>query len=246
MTGHKSGHLACGRNGDDELGSQISSTLHRTLRNCMQALIFLDVGDIDKTLVNVDSVERCSIINDLISFLDDHPHRLQRLDRVSSGGSFSAQHHGICSVENRSANVGHLSTCRARISLHRVQHLGCHNTWLALSVALLDHHLLCCKDLAEGNLHAEITTGNHDTIRCVENFVEMIHAFLTLNLADNQRPQGGRLTLSRLGQLGNAAIQVGLDAADVPSGSNERCRDKVSTDLTCPFQVPFVLLGQSR
>ena len=114
----------------------------------MQALIFLDVGNIDEALIHIYSVERRSLINDLVGFLDNHAHGLQRLDRISPGSGFPTEHHGIGTIEDRGADISHLSPCWAGIPLHRVKHLRRHNARLALSVALLDHLKDCREDIA--------------------------------------------------------------------------------------------------
>lgn len=60
-------------------------------------------------------------------------------------------------------------------------HRGC-DDGLASVIALLDHHLLRQEDLLSGDLHTQITTGNHDRIGLVQDGVKVLHTLLVLNL----------------------------------------------------------------
>jgi hypothetical protein len=88
------------------------------------------------------------------------------------------------------------------------KHLRCGHDRLAGSVALFDHHLrecgkscalehktetqihtvtclLCKENLLSWDLHAKVTSCNHDTIACGENLVEIDKTLLILHLTDD-------------------------------------------------------------
>ena len=52
-------------------------------------------------------------------------------------------------------------------------------------IALLDHHLLCKKDLLGGNLHSQVPPSNHDGVGFLQDVIKVLDAFLILHLADD-------------------------------------------------------------
>ena len=52
-------------------------------------------------------------------------------------------------------------------------------------VALLDHHFLSQKDLFCRNLHAQVSSGNHDSVRCLQDVIKVLNTLLVLDFADD-------------------------------------------------------------
>ena len=55
---------------------------------------------------------------------------------------------------------------------HGSQHLGGGNHRLGRLVGLLDQHLLDARHAFNGDLNAQISAGNHDAVRLIENGVD--------------------------------------------------------------------------
>ena len=104
---------------------------------------------------------------------------------VFSVGGFSRKHNGVGSVKNGVGDIGTLGAGRTRISNHGFEHLRGSDNGLSDNVSLSDHHLLGKENLFRRNFHTEITTGNHDTIGDIQDFVVVFKTFLVLDLADN-------------------------------------------------------------
>jgi hypothetical protein len=58
------------------------------------------------------------------------------------------------------------------MELSGVEHLGRGDNNLASLVTLLDHHLLGEDNFFNRDFNTQVTTGNHDTVRRFQNFVE--------------------------------------------------------------------------
>ncbi len=52
-------------------------------------------------------------------------------------------------------------------------------------VALLNHHLLSQEDLLCRDLHAQVSSRNHDGIGLLQNVIKVLDALLILHFADN-------------------------------------------------------------
>ena len=52
-------------------------------------------------------------------------------------------------------------------------------------VALLDHHLLSQENLLCWDLHAQVSSRNHDGIGLLQNVIKVLDAFLILHFADD-------------------------------------------------------------
>ena len=96
-----------------------------------------------------------------------------------------AHHDTVGAVRNRVTNVADLSPGRAGVLDHGLEHLGSANDGLAGNVAHGDDLLLRSKDLGRGNLDTQVATGNHDTVRLLENLGEVVEALAVLNLGDD-------------------------------------------------------------
>ena len=158
-------------------------------------------------------------------------HHLNSLTGVGTLGSLTRQHYTVRSVQHGIGNVGHLSTSRAGVICHGLEHLGGADDRLTLNVTLGDHHLLGNEDLGGRNLDAQVTTGNHDTVRLLENFIEVVDTLLVLNL-------GNDLNLLTL------FAENFTDMTDVTSTADERSKDHLNLVLNTKFEVVNVFLGE--
>lgn len=68
---------------------------------------------------------------------------------------------------------------------HRMKHLCCHDNRLLGLDALGDDATLNTRNFLNRHLYTQITTGNHDTIRSLDNLVDVIDTFLILYLRDD-------------------------------------------------------------
>ena len=59
------------------------------------------------------------------------------------------------------------------------------NHGLTGKIAASNHHLLCQEHLRCGDFNAQVTTGHHNTIGLVHNFIEVKHTLVVLNLGDD-------------------------------------------------------------
>ena len=158
-------------------------------------------------------------------------HRHGFLGVVAFGG-LAGQHDTISTVENRIANVGDFGTSRAGVVRHGLQHLGGADDGLAGDVALGDHHLLRDEDLAGGDLDAQISTRDHDTVGLLENLVEVVNTLLVLNLGDDL----------------DIFAFLAEDFADVheyPAAADEGGEDHVHIVLHTESEIGLVLLRRA-
>lgn len=159
-------------------------------------------------------------------------HHLDGLTRVVTLGGLTRQHDTVGTVQDGVGNVGNLSTGRARVVRHGLEHLSGTDDGLALDVALGNHHLLGDEYLGGGDLDTKVTTGNHDTVGGLQDLVKVVDTLLVLNL-------GNDLNLLTL-----LAEDI-TDALDVAAAADEGGEDHVNIVLDTEPQVADILLGQS-
>jgi hypothetical protein len=159
-------------------------------------------------------------------------HHGNRLLGVVALGGLAGQHDTVRAVKDGVANVGNLSTGRAGVVGHALEHLGGGNDGLAGNVALCDHHLLGDEDLGGRDLDTEVTTGNHDTVSLLKNGVEVVHTLLVLNLGND------------LDVLAILAENL-ADGENVLRATDERGEDHVDLVLDTETEIGLVLLGKS-
>ena len=154
------------------------------LRRGLNRLLSQERGHIQIIALNrhTDIVSRQFCLLRLTGYLC---HCLNSLNRILSISGLTTQHQGIRSIINRVRNIGHLRTSRTRIIDHRMQHLGCHDHRLLHLHALADQDTLNTRNTLCRDLDTQITTGNHDTVSGFQDLVDIIHAFLVLDLGDD-------------------------------------------------------------
>ena len=63
-----------------------------------------------------------------------------------------------------------------------MQHLSGHDDGFLLLDTLTDNLSLDARDALDGNLDTKVATGNHDTIRGIDNLIDIVYTLLILNL----------------------------------------------------------------
>ena len=116
---------------------------------------------------------------------------------------------------------------------HGIQHLcGCDNV-LACSLRQLDHLFLINRYFLEGNFHAHVTSGNHDSVSCLQDLLQVIKSLGTLD-------------------LGNYLHGAVLLIQDLPDGQNvilcpdKRSSYKIKALLTAEDDIRLILLAEVR
>mmetsp|Transcript_16045 Transcript_16045/g.36692 ORF Transcript_16045/g.36692 Transcript_16045/m.36692 type:complete len:416 (+) Transcript_16045:447-1694(+) len=217
------------RKHDNELGSHVQRRLHsgrtHSLRGVKHSRLVARRADRGKERI---------IIHDTFSFSADIVLGLDCLDREITVCGLTRQHHTIGAVQNSIRNITCLGPSRTRVLDHRLQHLSRSDHWLPLHVGLGYHHLLCEKHLLSRNLHAQITTCHHDTIRLGQNFVIVFQTFFVFNLGDDF----------------DTSPPWSQNLADVPNiltRLHKRCGHKIDTlgNTECN-QVALVLVAEDR
>ena len=160
-------------------------------------------------------------------------HHLNGLTGVGTLGSLTRQHYTVRSVQHGIGNVRYLSTSRAGVICHGFEHLGGADGRLTLNVTLGDHHLLGNEDLGSGDLNAQVTTGNHDTVRLLENFIKVVDTLLVLNLGND------------LNLLAGFTKDL-TDVADVTAATNKGSKDHLNLVLHTELEITNILLGKGR
>ena len=82
-------------------------------------------------------------------------------------------------------------------------------------------------------LHAHIASGYHDTVRCLDDGVQILDALRVLNLCNNLH-------------TGTLLIQHGLDFLNTVSCTYKGCRDEVKALPDSKTDILFVLIRQGR
>ena len=116
---------------------------------------------------------------------------------------------------------------------HGLEHLSRDDNGLASDVALGNHHLLGEEHLAGRDLNTQITTGDHDTIRLLQDGVEVGDTLLVLDLDDDL-------------DVGTVGAEDVTDVTDILSAADEGREDHVDAVLDTKPQISLVLLRESR
>mmetsp|Transcript_15818 Transcript_15818/g.45572 ORF Transcript_15818/g.45572 Transcript_15818/m.45572 type:complete len:403 (-) Transcript_15818:712-1920(-) len=221
-----------GRQNENCLGTSLLSS-----RYCRLGQSYLSMVVCCLPLSNMGNDQIVSPILELFGRLDDIGHHLHSVDRVPSLGSFSTQHHCICSVINRISHISNLSPCRTRVLRHRFQHLSSHNNWLSGGIARGYHLLLGIGYGLDGNLHTKITSCNHDAIAFLQNLVKILHSCGTLNFGDDEWERLRRMP----SQFAGTALHVLANIAHAIGILNEGGGDKVHILRHAVLDIKLVL-----
>ena len=174
------------------------------------------------------------IIQMLLRILHDMHHHAQRFHRILTLSRLTRKHYGIRPVIDRIRHIRHLGPGRTGIAHHGIQHLGCSDNRLVILITLLDNQLLQIRNLLCRNLHAQISPGNHDSIRTADNLINVLNPFRILNLCDNRDIR--RLTF----------FEESPDFKDALRIAHKRRSDKINLLLRAKTDVLPVLLRNRR
>ena len=121
----------------------------------------------------------------LFSLFGNGSHRLHCLEGIFTRSRFTAEHQRIGAIVDGIGDVGHFRTSRTWVVDHGVQHLRCHNHGFLRLDTLLNDLALDARNALDGHFDAEVTARNHDTIRSLDNFVDIVYTLLVFNLRDD-------------------------------------------------------------
>ncbi len=125
------------------------------------------------------------VVDGFLGALRDFRHRPHRFRRVCSRRGLPGQHNGRRAVVDGVCHIRHLRSRRARVLRHRLEHLRRGNDNFARLIALIDHHLLQRRNLAERYFHAEIAARHHDAVALLDNLGQIVYSLAVLNFTDN-------------------------------------------------------------
>ena len=89
-------------------------------------------------------------------------------------------------------------------------------------------------NLTGGDFHTQISSGHHDPVCCLDDLINVLHAFSIFYLGDD--PDIGCIVFRK-------------DLADLPDHlgiADERGRDKIKLLVDTKYDVFFILLGNTR
>ena len=68
---------------------------------------------------------------------------------------------------------------------HSVEDLTANHDWLGSEVGFFDHPFLSNEYLLRRDFHGKIVSHDHDTIRLLQNLIEVVQSFVGLYLRDD-------------------------------------------------------------
>lgn len=225
VLGKHAGRLSGGGEDNDTTGTEIeggtdsshSARLDSGDRSLDESAHLLEVGDVGDGVLGLET----SLV-----------HLLDSLRGVATLGCLTRKHNTVGTISDGVTDVADLSTGRAGVLDHGLEHLSSADDGLASEVAHGNELLLGSKHLSSGNLDTEITTGNHDTISGLEDLLEVVETLSVLNLGDD------------LNVLALLAENL-TDVIDVLSAADERGENHVDVVLNTELEISLVLLGKS-
>ena len=114
-----------------------------------------------------------------------------------------------------------------------MQHLSRHNHRLLRLDTLLNDLTLDARDTLNGHFDTEVTTSNHDTIRSLDNFVDIVYTLLVFNLRNNLN-------------VAIVRIEDVLHHLHIGSRAHERVSNKVNILLDSEKDIFVVTLRERR
>ncbi|CAY77608.1 hypothetical protein P301_A20221 [Saccharomyces cerevisiae P301] len=154
------------------------------------------------------------------------------VDWVVTLGGFTRQHNTVSTIQDSVTDIGNFSSGWSWVVSHGFQHLGSTDNWLTSQVRLSNQFLLDSQDFWGWDFNTQVTSGNHNTVSDLQDFVEVVNTLLVFNL-DNDLDV---LTLF---------TQDFSDGQNIVGGSDERSEDHVDTVLDTESQIFLVLFRQS-
>ena len=178
VLGDKAGHVSSVGQHDDEVDVKIEG--------CVDSRSSKRLSGADWSWgEHLDVIECSLVVNASLGFSRALAHDGDGVDWVVTSSGLTGEHDAISSIEHGVGDIGCLSTSGARSLAHGFEHLRSSDDWLGCDVSLLDHPLLGDEDLLRRDLHAEIATGDHDTVGGGEDLVVVVEALLVLDLGND-------------------------------------------------------------
>ena len=122
-----------------------------------------------------------SFVHILLSVTCDLGHQCDCLDRILAYCGLTGEHDGVCAVVDGICNVSDLSTCRARVADHGIEHLSSCDDRLVSLVAFCDDRFLDMRNLMSRNLDAEIAAGYHDAVGSFNDLIDILNSLCALD-----------------------------------------------------------------
>ena len=157
-------------------------------------------------------------------------HHLKCLYRIFTGCSLSGKHSSTCSLEDRVGNVCSLCTGWSRMRDHRVKHLCRSDNRFTCCVNFLDDFLLDNRYIFRRNFNTHVTSGDHDSICCFDDFINIVNTLLIFNLGND------------LNLLAAILFQNLSYFTDIISSTCKGCCNKIKSFLNTEEKVIMVFL----
>ena len=118
---------------------------------------------------------------------------------------FTGEHDGISTFIHCIGDIGHLGTGWDGVLDHGFQQVGSNYHAFTVTGAKFDDMTLHRGQFRQINFHPQVTTGNHDAVGNLYDFLKVFHALLVFNLGNDL--DGGKLFrkifLDQIAQLQN-------------------------------------------
>lgn len=164
----------------------------------------------------------------------DTSHGLDTFNWENSVRGFSTQHDTISTIKNCVGDIGCLSSGRSWIFYHCFHHLSGNYDRFSGGVTLIHHKFLGDKHLGSGDLHSEVTSGDHDPVGSLKNVVEVFETLLVFDLGND------------LNILSSGSEEVS-DGFDIIRRPGEAQGDNIDVLLQSEFDdIYLVLLSNGR
>ena len=223
-TAHQHGGLAGNGANHNGLGIHIQCHGADSVGNAVQ-IVLADV---------FGGAEALDIVRMMLGVFGNLCHGLHSLHRILTGSGFTGQHDAGGTVVNGVGNVGDFRTGGTGVLDHGFQHFGGGDNTLAHHTADTGQLLLDSGNLHKGNLHAQITAGNHDAAAVFADFHHIVHTGLVFDLGND------------LDIAAAVLVQELTDILNVLGSGNKGGRHKVHTVLDTENDVFLILLGKVR
>ena len=184
-----------------------------------------------RVLISLCFLKDRIVINVLFHMLCDTAHHLKCLYRIFTSCCFSGKHSRTCSLEDRIGNVCSLCTGWSRMRDHGVKHLCCSDDRFACCINFLDDLLLDNRYIFRWNLNTHVTSGDHNTVCCFDDLIDIVNTLLVLNLGND------------LDFFTAVFFQDFSYFTDIISSTCKRCCNKVKSFLNTEKKVIMVFLA---
>ena len=163
----------------------------------------------------------------------DASHGFNGFYRIETAGRFAAEHDGIGAVDDGIGNVTRFSTSRTRVVAHRFQHLSCRDDRFTGFMAFADEDFLEHRDFFCRYFDTKVTTGDHDAVAHLNDFINIIDSSLTFDLRNDLH-------------FAVVLFKQFADGKDVFAALNEGSRNEVHIHTAAKFNIGSIRFRDSR